>query len=111
MKKNLTRQQVLSYRRRVLADAEKLGVSAASRRHCIHRDTIYAWRREFFPQKPGPAGTVWWQTDEVTSNLILQVRLSLSYGPKRIKDEFVYLGVAVGETAIRGVIVRAGLVR
>ena len=111
MKKNLTRQQVLSYRRRVLADAEKLGVSAASRRHCIHRDTIYAWRKEFFPQKPGPAGTVWWQTDEVTSNLILQVRLSLSYGPKRIKDELADIGVAVGEKAIRGVIERAGLVR
>lgn len=111
MKKNLTRQQVLAYRRRVLADAEKLGVSTAARRYCIHRDTIYDWRREIFPQKPGPAGEVWWQTGEATADLILQIRLSLGYGPKRIKDELADMGVAVGEKAVRGVIERAGLVR
>lgn len=55
MKKELTRTQVLAYRRRVLKDAEESGVTAAARRHCIHRDTIYAWKQEIFPQKPGPA--------------------------------------------------------
>ena len=110
MKQELTRSQVLAYRRRVLKDASEIGVSAAARRHCIHRDTIYAWRREFFPQKPGPVGRVWWQTDETTEDLILQLRLGLGYGPKRLVDELADLGVSVGEKAIRGTIERAGLV-
>lgn len=111
MKKELTRAQVLAYRRRVLKDANDIGVSASARCHCIHRDTIYAWRNEFFPQKPGPAGRVWWQTDEDTEDLILQIRLGLGYGPKRIKDELGDLGVSVGEKAIRGTVERADLVK
>ncbi len=111
MKKELTRAQVLAYRRRVLKDADEIGVGVAARRHCIHRDTIYAWRVEFFPQKPGPAGRVWWQTDEDTEDLILQIRLGLGYGPKRIKDELADLGVSAGEKAIRGTIERTGLVK
>lgn len=111
MKKELTRVQVLAYRRRVLKDADEIGASAAARRHCIHRDTIYAWRWEIFPQKPGPAGRMWWQTDETIEDLILQVRLGLGYGPKRIKDELADIGVIVGEKAARGVIERAGLVK
>ena len=111
MKQKLTRAQVLAYRRRVLADAEKLGVSAAARRYGIHRDTIYAWRKEIFPQKPGPKDNIWWQTDETTADLIIQLRLSLGYGTKRLKDELADIGVFVGEKAIRGVIERAGLVK
>lgn len=77
----------------------------------IHRDTIYAWRHEVFPQKPGPKNRVPWQTDKETEELILQIRLGLHYGPKRIVLELSDFGIAAGEKAIRGVIERAGLVK
>jgi len=102
---------VLAYRRRVLRDAEELGVSAVARRYGIHRDTIYEWRKEILPQKPGPKGIVFWQTDIETEKLILQIRLGTNYGPKRIKYELGDYGIVAGEKAIRGVIKRAGLVR
>jgi len=110
MKKHLTKHQVLAYRRRVLADAESMGVTTAARRYGIHRDTIYEWRKEIAPQKPGPKGKVYWQTDEQIEELILQLRLSTNYGPKRLKDELAELNVGVGEKAIRGVIEGANLV-
>jgi transposase InsO family protein len=111
MKKHLTKHQVLAYRRRVLHDAEELGVSRTARRYGIHRDTIYEWRKEILPQKPGPRGVVFWQTDIDTEELILQIRLGTNYGPKRIRYELSDCGVVVGEKAIRGVIKRAGLVK
>lgn len=111
MKKHLTKHQVLAYRRRVLKDAEELGVSAVARRYGIHRDTIYAWRKEVIPQRPGPRGLVFWQTDIETEELILQIRLGTNYGPKRIKYELSDYDIVVGEKAIRGVIERAGLVK
>lgn len=111
MKKHLTKHQVLAYRRRVLKDAEELGVSAVARRYGIHRDTIYEWRKDILPQKSGPRGIVYWQTDIETEELILQIRLGTNYGPKCIKYELSDYGVVVGEKAIRGVIERAGLVR
>lgn len=111
MKKHLTKHQVLAYRRRVLRDAEELGVSPAARRYGIHRDTIYEWRKVLVPQKPGPKGTVYWQTDRDTEAFVLQLRLSTNYGPKRLKYELSDYGIVVGEKAIRGVIERAGLVR
>lgn len=111
MKQYLTKQQVLAYRRRVLKEAEEKGATAASRVFGIHRDTIYAWRAEIVPQKPGPRGRVYWQTDEEVADLILQIRLGRDYGPKRIKTELSDFGLAVGEKAIRGVIERAGLVK
>lgn len=101
----------MAYRRRVLRDAEELGVSAVARRYGIHRDTIYEWRKEILPQKPGPKGIVFWQTDIETEKLILQIRLGTNYGPKRIKYELGDYGIVAGEKAIRGVIKRAGLVR
>ncbi len=111
MKKHLTKRQVIAYRRRVLVDADTVGVSAAARRYGIHRDTIYEWRKEILPQKPGPKGTVFWQTDEETEALILQLCFSTGYGPKRLKDELADLDVVVGEKAIRGILEHAGLVR
>ena len=111
MKQYLTKQQVLAYRRRVLAEADKHGATHAARMFGIHRDTIYAWRHELHPQKPGPKGRVSWQTDAETEDLILQMRLGLHYGPKRIKAELHDFGCVVGEKAIRGVIERAGLVK
>lgn len=111
MKKHLSKVQVLAYRRRVLSDAEELGVATAARRYGIYRSTIYRWREEIIPQKPGPRGMVYWQTKEDTEELILQIRLSTNYGPKRIKDELEDYGVIVGEKAIRGVIEQADLVK
>jgi len=111
MKKHLTKQQVLAYRRRVLADADKLGVTTVARRYGVYRSTIYRWRDEIIPQKPGPRSKVFWQTDEETEVLILQLRLSTNYGPKRLKDELSDYDVAVGEKAIRGVIEDVGLVK
>lgn len=111
MKKHLTKHQVLAYRRRVLNDAAELGVTTVARRYGIHRDTIYAWRKEIVPQKPGPRGVVFWQTDVETEELILQIRLGTNYGPKRIKYELGDYGINTGEKAIRGVIERAGLTR
>ena len=102
---------MLAYRRRVLSDAEELGVTTVARRYGIHRDTIYAWRKEIVPQKPGPRGVVFWQTDIETEELILQIRLGTNYGPKRIKYELGDYGINTGEKAIRGVIERAGLTR
>ena len=102
---------MLAYRRRVLKDAEELGVSAVARRYGIHRDTIYEWRKEILPQKPGPRGIVFWQTDIQTVELILQIRLGTNYGPKRIRYELSDYGIVAGEKAIRGVIERAGLVK
>ncbi len=111
MKKHLTKRQVIAYRRRVLVDADTVGVSAAARRYGIHRDTIYEWRKEILPQKPGPKGTVFWQTDEETEALILQLCFSTGYGPKRLKDELADLDVVVGEKAIRGILEHAELVK
>ncbi len=111
MKNHLTFRQVLQYRARVLAESEKYGVTRAARLNGIHRDTIYDWRREIAPQKPGPSGEVFWQTDEETEALILQVKLATGRGPKMIRHELDGIGVVVGEKAIRGVLERAELVK
>ena len=111
MKKHLTFKQVLQYRARVLTDAETYGATKAARLHGIHRDTIYDWRREIAPQKPGPRSTVFWQTGEETESLILQVKLATGHGPKRLVHELAGFGVVVGEKAIRGVVERAELVK
>jgi transposase len=110
LKKQLTFRQVIQYRRRVLADAEKYGPTKAARIYGVHRDTVYAWRKELAPQKPGPANKTPWQTDEENEELILQLRLATGHGPKRLVHELADLGVVVGEKAIRGVLERADLV-
>lgn len=111
MKKQLTFKQVIQYRRRVLADADKYGPTKAARMYGVHRDTIYAWRAELTPQKPGPANGTPWQTDEEVEALILQLRLATGHGPKRLTHELADLDVVVGEKAIRGVLERADLVK
>lgn len=111
MKKYLTKQQVIAYRSRVLSDSLEYGPTATARRYGIHRDTIYAWKKELLPQKPGPRGRVFWQTDEDKEILILQLRLSTGHGPKRLRAELEDMGVVVGEKAIRGIIKQAGLVK
>ncbi|MEO6761342.1 MAG: integrase core domain-containing protein [Candidatus Saccharimonadales bacterium] len=111
MKKHLTKKQVLAYRKRVLVDASECGVTTIARRYGIYRSTIYRWRQEIMPQKPGPRSTVYWQTDSDIEELVLQIRLSTNYGPRRIKDELSDLSITVGEKAIRGIVERADLVR
>lgn len=111
MKKYLTKKQVLDYRARVLNDASKLGVSTAARIYGLNRGTIYNWQVEITPQKTGPKGSVFWQTDSETEELVIQIRLSTNYGPKRIKDELSDLGIIVGEKAIRNIIEATGLAK
>lgn len=111
MKKYLTKKQVLDYRARVLHDAAKLGVSIAARRYGISRGTIYNWQEEIIPQKTGPKGTVFWQTETSIEELIIQVRLATNYGPKRIRDELMDVDVIVGEKAIRNIIEASGLAK
>lgn len=111
MKKYLTKQQVLAYRRRVLADATSIGVTVTARMYGIHRDTIYEWRKEIVPQKPGPRNRVYWQTDTEIEELVIQVRLSTNFGPKRIKNELADIDVIVGEKAIRNIIESSGLAK
>jgi transposase InsO family protein len=110
MKNHQPFRQVIQYRARVLAEADLHGVTKTARLYGIHRDTIYDWRREIAPQKPGPSGEVSWQTDEETEALILQVKLATSHGPKRLLHELAGFGVIVGEKATRGVLERADLV-
>jgi transposase len=110
MKKQLSFRQVVQYRKRVLADAEKQGVTKTARLYGIHRDTVYAWRAELEPKKPGPDGGVPSKTDEETEALILQLRLATGHGPKRLVHELADIGVTVGEKAIRQALERADLV-
>jgi len=111
MKKHLTKQQVLAYRRRVLVDADELKVAVAARRHGVYPSTIYRWRKEIIPQKPGPRGRVFWQTDTDLEELVIQIRLATGYGPKRLQSELSDMGVVVGEKAIRNIIEAAGLTK
>ena len=110
MKHHLTKRQVIQYRLRVLADARLHGATKAARMYGIHRDTIYDWRRQLEPQKPGPKSPVSWQTEEDVSELVIQLKLATGYGPKRLRPELALIEVIVGEKAIRGVLERAGLV-
>lgn len=111
MKKHLTKKQVLDYRARVLADASKLGVSTAARRYGLSRGTIYNWQIEIIPQKTGPRGSVFWQTDTDVEEFVIQIRLATNYGPKRIRDELADSNVVVGEKAIRNIIEATGLAK
>lgn len=111
MKKYLTKRQVLDYRARVLKDASRLGVATAARRYGLSRGTIYNWRLEITPQKTGPRSAVFWQTDVDIEELVIQIRLSTNYSPKRIRDELEDIDVSVGEKAIRNIIEATGLTR
>lgn len=109
--KYLNGRQLVQYRRRVLADAERIGPAEAARRYGIHRSTIYEWRESAVPREKGPKGRVPWQTDERTEEAVAKLRLATNYGPKRLRRELLLLGLDVGEKAIRGIVGRAKLVR
>jgi len=111
MKKYLTKKQVLDYRARVLNDAYTLGVTTAARRYGLSRGTIYNWQVEIIPQKTGPRGGVFWQTDTYIEELVIQIRLATNYGPKRIRDELMDIDVIIGEKAIRNIIEASGLAK
>lgn len=94
-----------------MSDASKLGVSTTARRYGLSRGTIYNWQVEIIPQKTGPKGTVFWQTDADIEVLVVQIRLATNYGPKRIRDELLDIDVVVGEKAIRNIIEATGLAK
>jgi len=108
--KHFTKTQLIQYRLRVLGDAETYGVAKTARRFGIYRSTIYRWQQQVEPRARGPKETVAWQTPEETEALILQLKLTTGYGPKRLQAELAVVGVTVGEKAIRGVLGRANLV-
>lgn len=103
--------QRIQHRQRVLRDAEEYGVSKAARRHGLTRKTIYEWRQEVVPQKPGPKGRVPWQTSPQLEEQVVIMRKGTNYGPKRLRAELKLQGVSLGEKAIRGILERAELVR
>ena len=94
-----------------MSDANKLGVSTAARRYGLSRGTIYNWQIEITPQKTGPRGVVFWQTDADIEELVIQIRLATNYGPKRIRDELADINVVAGEKAIRNIIEAADLAK
>jgi len=49
MKKHLTKQQVLAYRRKVLAGADELRITVAAKSHIVYSSTIFRWRKVLFP--------------------------------------------------------------
>jgi transposase InsO family protein len=108
--KHLTRQQLIQYRLRVLADAKEYGVATTARRFGISRYTIYAWRESVEPGKRGPKSRVGWQTDVGTQARVIELKQKTNYGPKRLRAELALTGVVIGEKAIRGVLERADLV-
>ncbi len=108
--KHLSKQQLIQYRLRVLADAEQYGFAKTARRFGIYRSTIYRWQHEVEPQPHGPRSQVSWQTDPEAEGIIIQMKLATNYGPKRLRAELALVGVSAGEKAIRGVVGRAGLV-
>ena len=109
--KYLNEKQLVQYRRRVLIDADKYGVTEASRMYGIGRASIYEWKKYPSPRKSGPKTRVPWQTDEKNEKSVVDMRLSTNYGPKRLKHELGLIGVIVGEKAIRGILNRKKLVK
>jgi len=109
--KYLNEQQLIQYRRRVLKDCERYSVAKTARIYGIHRSTIYEWRKSISPKKAGPKGRVAWQTSRKLEDEIVRIRKATNYGPKRIRQELLAIGVKLGEKAVRGVLNRSGLVK
>lgn len=111
-KKYLNERQIIAYRKRVLADADRIGVSRVSRLYGIHRSTIYDWINNGVDLKPmGPASKVHWQTSDKLEKTVVQMKKETSYGPKRLRPELELKGIQLGEKAIRGILERNDLVR
>lgn len=96
---------------RVLKEAERGGITAASRLYGITRSTIHEWRKSVEPKKRGPRQKVPWQTETKIERIIIKFRKATNYGPKRLKHELQLIGLTVGEKAIRGVLNRNSLTR
>lgn len=109
--KYINQDQLLAHRKRVLRDAERMGVAKAARVHGLPRQTLYRWRQSLAPGKPGPKGRTAWQTAPQLEVKVVELRQETGYGPKRLRAELALQGIAVGEKAIRGIIARAGLTR
>lgn len=108
----LNDRQIMAYRKRVLAEAAKLGVTKASRLYGIGRSTIYDWMRKGIDFKPmGPSSPVSWKTSTVLEAEVVKLKKETRYGPKRLKAELLLKGVKLGEKAIRGILERNDLVK
>lgn len=102
----------MAYRKRVLADSEKWGVTQASRLYGIGRSTIYDWIRNGIEFKPmGPSSPVLWQTSPELEEKVIKLKKETNYGPKRLKAELLLKGIELGEKAIRGILERNDLVK
>lgn len=102
---------MLAHRRRVLRDANEYGFAKAARKHGLSRNTLYRWRDQLDPVRPGPKRRVSWQTSQGLEQQVVEMRKKTHFGPKRLKAELALLGVHLGEKAIRGIIERAGLTK
>lgn len=109
--KYINKDQLLAHRKRVLRDAGTCGVTAASRMYGLPRQTLYRWKKQLEPIKPGIKGRTAWQTAPDLEEQVIALRTATGYGPKRLQAELALTGVCLGEKAIRGIIGRAGLTR
>ncbi len=107
----LSDRQLVAYRRRVVNDSCRVGVTKASRMYALHRSTIYEWRKNIVPQKKGPQERVCWQTPSSLERVVVHLRQQTNFGPKRLKYELALHGIILGEKAIRGILERRKLVR
>lgn len=109
--KHLSPFQRKAFKRRVVKESFTLGATKTSRLYCIHRDTIYEWRKSIKRQQLGPKGRVSWQTPVHLERIVVRLRKQTNYGPKRIKYELELHSITLGEKAIRGILERRGLVK
>ncbi len=108
----LNDRQIMAYRKRVLADSQKLGVTRTSRLYGIGRSTVYDWRKNGIGFKPmGPKDCVPWQTSKQLEEQVIKLKKETNYGPKRLQAELSLKGMKLGERAIRGILERNDLVK
>lgn len=109
--KYLNEKQLVQYRMRVLEETGRFGASKTARMYGISRSSIYEWKKNPLPKKPGPKGRVAWQTEQRIESEVIKLRLVTNYGPKRLIPELELMGIKVGEKAVRGILNRCKLTK
>lgn len=108
----LNERQIVAYRKKVLAEARKLGVTKTSRLYALPRSTIYYWISNGVHSKPmGPKQPVPWKTSHELEEAVIELKNETGYGPKRLRHELSLKSIKLGEKAIRGILERGGLVK
>ncbi len=107
----INKRQRQSYKKRVVKESYRIGVTKTSRLYGVHRSTIYEWRKSVEEKKRGPKKRVSWQTPAYLERIVVRLRQQTNYGPKRLKVELNCYKIYLGEKAIRGILERRGLVR